>query len=134
MKKLWSGIIPIVNISDNKTGVNISHLLQEGKEIDDPQKMANIFNKFFVNASKKIINAIPRTRKSLLDYLNTVMTRAFFLSQIAPEKVECLINSLQDGKATGPYSIPVKLLKIISHQISIPFCMIVNDSLCLEFS
>ena len=33
MKKLWSGIRSIVNISDNKTGVNISHLLQDGKEI-----------------------------------------------------------------------------------------------------
>ena len=48
--------------------------------------------------------------------------------------MECLINSLQDGKAAGPYSIPVKLLKIISHQSSIPFCMIVNDSFCLKFS
>ena len=54
--------------------------------------------------------------------------KTFFLSSVAPEEVECLINSLQDGKAAGPYSIPVKLLKIISHQISIPFCMIINDS------
>ena len=36
-----------LHISDNKTGVNISHLLQDGKEIDDPQKTANIFNEFF---------------------------------------------------------------------------------------
>ena len=54
MKKLWSRIRSIVNISDNKTGVNISHLLQDGKEIDDPQEMANIFHKLFVNVSKKI--------------------------------------------------------------------------------
>ena len=128
MKKLWSGIRPIGNISDNKTGVNISHLLQDGKAIDDPQKMANIFNKFFVNISKKITSAIPRTRKSPLDYLKHSNDKSFFLSSVAPEEVECLINSLQDGKAAGPYSIPVKLLKIISHQISIPFCMIINDS------
>ena len=128
MKKLWSGIRSIVNISDNKTGVNISHLLQDGKAIDDPQKMANIFNKFFVNVSKKITSTIPRTRKSPLDYLKHSNDKSFFLSSVAPEEVECLINSLQDGKAAGPYSIPVKLLKIISHQISIPFCMIINDS------
>ena len=54
------------------------------------------------------------------------MTRVF-LSPVAPEEVECLINSLQDGKAAGPYSIPVKLLKTISHQISMPFCVIVYD-------
>ena len=54
--------------------------------------------------------------------------KGFFLSSVAPEEVECLINSLQDGKAASPYSIPVKLLKIVSHQNSIPFCMFVNDS------
>ena len=134
MKKLWSGIRSIVNISGNKTGVNISHLLQDGKEIDDPQKMANIFNKIFVNVSKKITSAMPRTRKSPLDYLKHSNDKSFFLCLVGPEEVECLINSLQDGKAVGPYSIPVKLLKIISHQISIPFCMIINDSVCLEFS
>ena len=52
MEKLWFGIRSFINISYNKTGVNISHLIQDGKEIDDPQKMANIFNKFFVNVSK----------------------------------------------------------------------------------
>ena len=128
MKKLWSGIRSIVNISDNKTGISISHLLQDGKEIDDLQKMANIFNKFFVNVSKKITNVIPRTRKSHLDYLKHSNDKSFFLSSVAPEEVECLTNSLQYGKAAGLYSIPVKLLKIISHQISIPFCMIINDS------
>ena len=128
MKKLWSGIRSFVNISYNKTGVNISHLLQDAKEIDDPQKMATIFNKFFVNVSKKIASAIPRTRKSPLDYLKHSNDKRFVLFSVAPEEMECLINSLQDGKAAGPYSIPVKLLKIISHQIFIPFCMIINDS------
>ena len=90
--------------------------------------MANIFNKFFVNVSKKITSAIPRTRKSPLDYLKHSNYISFFLSSVAPEEVESLINSLQDGKAASPYSIPVKLLKIISRQISVPFCMIINDS------
>ena len=53
MKKLWSGVRSIVNISNNKTGVNISNLLQDGKEIDDPQKMANIFNKFLLMFQRK---------------------------------------------------------------------------------
>ena len=57
------------NVGENKCGIQISHLTQDGKEINDPQQMANIFNNFFVNVSKKITNAIPRTRKSPLDYL-----------------------------------------------------------------
>ena len=54
MKKLWSGIRSIVNVSKNRNGIHISHLLQDGKEVDDPKKMANIFNNFFVNVSKKL--------------------------------------------------------------------------------
>ena len=54
MKKLWSGIRSIVNVSKNNNGIHISHLLQDGKEVDDPKKMANIFNNFFVNVSKKL--------------------------------------------------------------------------------
>ena len=90
--------------------------------------MASIFNKFFVNVSKKITSTIPRTRKSPLDYLKHSNDKSFFLFPVFPEEVEYLINSLQDGKAAGPYSIPVKLMTMISHQISIPFCMIVDDS------
>ena len=86
MKKLWSGIKSIVNISDNKTGINISHLLQDGKEIDDPQKMANTFNNFLLMFQ----------RKSPLDYLTHSTDKSFFLSPIAPEEVGCLINSLQE--------------------------------------
>ena len=37
------------------------------------------------------------------------------------------MNSFQEGKAVGPYSIP-NLLKMISHYISVPFCIIVNES------
>ena len=49
MKKVWSGIRSIVNVSKNNNGIYISHLLQDGKDVDDPKNMANIFNNFFVN-------------------------------------------------------------------------------------
>ena len=52
MKKLWSGIRSIINVS-SKSRYCISQLIQDGKEIDDPKKMGNIFNKFFVNVSQK---------------------------------------------------------------------------------
>ena len=35
---------------------------------------------------------------------------------------------MKNGKAIGPYSIPVFLLKILSEHISIPLCEIINDS------
>ena len=35
---------------------------------------------------------------------------------------------MKNGKAVGPYSIPVFLLKILSEHISIPSCEVINDS------
>ena len=106
MKKLWSGIRSIINVS-SKSGYCISQLIQDGKEIDDPKKMANIFNKFFVNVSQieKVTSGIPRTRKCCLDYLKQRNDKSLFLSYATPEETEALINSLQKGKAVGPYSV-----------------------------
>ena len=36
MKKFWSGIRSIINVS-SESGYCISHLIQHGKEIDDPK-------------------------------------------------------------------------------------------------
>ena len=90
--------------------------------------MANIFDKFFVNVSQKVASAIPRTRKCPLDYLKKRNDRPLFLSNATPEEIETLINSIQEGKAVGPYSIPIKVLKIISLPISLPLCLINNES------
>ena len=127
MKKMWSGIRSIIN-TNKKAGSSISHLTDNGKEISDPMKMANIFNNYFVNVAQKIDEKIPRTRKSPLDYLTSRNDKTFFLSPATPVEIEIIINALQAGKAVGPYSIPISLLKILSSHITKPLCTIINDS------
>ena len=41
---------------------------------------------------------------------------------------QTVINSLKSGKAVGPHSIPIYLLKILSEYIAVPLCDIVNES------
>ena len=52
----------------------------------------------------------------------------FSIPFISNEEVLDIINSLSD-KATGPSSIPLKLLLLISELIVIPLCHIINVSL-----
>ena len=113
---------------NKKAGSSISHLTHNGKEISDPTKMANTFNNHFVNVAQKIDEKIPRTRKSPLDYLTLRNDKTFFLSPVTPIEIEIIINALQTGKAVGPYSIPISLLKILSSHIKKPLCTIINDS------
>ena len=41
----------------------------DGSQITDPQKIASTFNQYFVNVPKQVDKEIPRTMKSLMDYL-----------------------------------------------------------------
>ena len=125
---LWSGIKSIV--CPKKSGFyHVSSLKDsQGNDTNDPKKMANLFNKFFVHISQKINDEIPRTPKSPLDYLRHYNEKSFFISPSSATEIEILINSLKVGKSVGPYSIPIKLLKTLCFYISHPFSEIVNKS------
>ena len=76
----------------------------------------------------KINDSIPHTKKSPLDYLTNRNDKSFFISPTTPEEVEAIIISLNNRKSTGPYSIPIKQLKILPKPVSIQYSEIVNKS------
>ena len=71
---------------------------------------------------------IPRTKKSPLDYLSSKNAESFFISPVTPHEIKVIINSMKSGKAVGPYSFPIFLLKILCEHIAIPLCDIFNNS------
>ena len=75
--------------------------------------MANVFNNFFVSVSTQVYSEIPRTKKSPLDYLKNRSMNSFFISPFTHSETEDVIISLKNGKSTGPFSIPVKLFKLV---------------------
>ena len=113
MRMLWSGIKSIVNVKTKSQPSQISHLLDNGKRIDNPVKMANFFNHYFVNVGSNIDKSIPRTKKSPTDYLKIRNSNSLFLTPVTEQEIEIIIQSLNPRKAIGPYSIPVFLLKIL---------------------
>ena len=82
MKMLWSGIKSVINTNTKTQFSNISHLLDKGTQVNDPVKMANIFNNYFVNVGSAIDKTIPRTRKSPTDYLKK-QNITFYISNIS---------------------------------------------------
>ena len=113
MKMLWHGIRSIVNTSNKNQASHISQLNVNGKLISDPVKMANIFNKYFVNVGCNTDKSLPRTKKSVLDYLKKQNLNFLFLAPVTPQEI--IIQSFDKNKSVGPYSIPVFLLKIFSY-------------------
>ena len=128
MKMLWSGIRSIVNVKTKNQLSQISHLLENGKQVDDPVKMANMFNNYFVNVGGNIDKSIPRSRKSPMAYLLDRIPNSIFLTPVTEGEIEIIIESLNQKKAMAPYSIPVFLLKILCRYIAVPLSKIVNHS------
>ena len=125
---LWTGIRSIVIVKIETLFLNISHLLGNGTHVNDPVKMANLFDKYFVNVGSNIDKTIPRTKKSPADYLKDRISQSMFLAPVCPEEIQTIIHSLNADKAIEPYSIPVFLLKILSGIISLPLSSIINHS------
>ena len=96
--------------------------------VDDPIKMANILNQYFVNVGSNLDKTIPRTRKSPIDYLKNRNESSMFLAPVTTQEIEVIIQSLNTKKSIGPYSIPVFILKISSKHISKPLSCLVNLS------
>ena len=113
MKMLWSGIRSIVNVKTKSQLSQISHLLENGKQVDDPIKMANMFNNYFVNVGGNIDKSIPGTRKPLMDYLFNRIPNSIFLAPVTEGEIEIIIESLNQNKAIALYRILVFLLKVL---------------------
>ena len=128
MKMLWSGIRSIVNMKTKSQLSQILHLLGNGKQVDDPIKMADMFNNYFVNVGGNIDKSIPRTKKSPMDYLRNRIPNSICLAPVTEREIEIIIESLNQKKAIGPYNIPVFPLKILCRYIAVPLSKIVNKS------
>ena len=71
---------------------------------------------------------IPRTRKCPLDYPNNPVENSLFLKPTDPKEIEMMILSLNNCKSSGPFSMPIRLLKTLAKGTSESYSLIVNDS------
>ena len=116
--------------SKQSTLSGIPQLIVNSNIINEPKEIASALNKYFVNVPQQINKDIPRSKKSPMDYFNDRVGNSFFLSPVNAKEIESIILSFNNSKSTGPYSIPIRLLKILASEISESFSLIVNDSFC----
>ena len=90
--------------------------------------IANTFNKFFSTIAQKIESKIIPTKTKYQDFLDNPSIDSFFLTPTDPQEIKSTINNLKNNKATGPNSIPTKLLKTFVKEIKTPLSDLVNLS------
>ena len=129
MKKVWSGIRSIINISKVKADYILS-ILDSGKTVDNPCAIANIINNnyFFVNVGKNTDKDIPCGNCCPTSFLKGNFPDSMFLSPATSVEVDSYMSQMDNNKSIGPYSIPVPLLKILKSHISPLISSLINDS------
>ena len=86
--------------------------------IDNPKRIANIFNNYFSTIGEKTQPQISNSHENYTDHLTNENPNSFFLSPRGKEKIKLILSSLDICKATGPYSVPSKVLKLLKNYIS----------------
>ena len=72
-------------------------------------------------------SVVAEQRQSKIKYFQNYFEK-YKINMKTPNEIEIIINSLNKNKSTGPYSIPVVLLKILRSYIACPLATIVNHS------
>ena len=129
-KKVWNGIRQIVQYKAKNTRT-INKIKDDDIEITDPKEIANAFNKYFASVGCNLAEMIDRVDSNPTEYLKTPVTKSFIIAPVTMSEVEREISALKNDKATGPYSIPVKILKLLKTVISKPLATLFNVSFSL---
>ena len=112
----------------NSVNPKIAQLKINGKVIDKPKQIVNKLNDYFVNVGPNTEKIVPKVPNISSEYfLKNRNQFSFIIAHISIEEVLEIIKSLPN-KATGPSSIPLKLLHIIADLIVFPLCHIINMS------
>ena len=104
-------------------------LVYENKTYTNEADIADIFNTYFTSVGPTLASRI-RSNSSTKDpthYISKSPCHSFILSPVAESQVLNLFTNLDESKAY--LNIPNKFIKIASHQLTVPFTKIYNESI-----
>ena len=127
MKNIWSGIKQLVTLKGKSSG-HPSKIILNNRTIKDPKAIATAFNNYFARIGSKLADDIPLVDIEPESYLCPQLLNSFCLFPITSSEIEDEISNLNVSKATGPFSIPACLLKLLKSCVSKPLEIIYNFS------
>ena len=89
----------------------------QNENIDNPKRIANIFNNYFSTIGEKT-QVKKHSHEKYTDCLTNENPDSFFLSPTNKEEIKFILSSVDINKSTGPYIIPNKVLNMLKNDIS----------------
>ena len=110
--------VPSTIIEDNISFISLTN----------PKDIADAFSNYFSNVATGIKFSIKYSRNKFFDFLPQININSFFINPTDKTEIKNIILSLDPLRSIGPNSIPTKILKLLSNDISTQFAELFNLS------
>ncbi|XP_065645746.1 uncharacterized protein LOC136076200 [Hydra vulgaris] len=127
LRATWKGIRTLLNIRSNDISYT-SCISSNNNIINDPVKISEIFNSFFISIPEELQKNIHSSHTDFHKYLKTSNPVSLFIKPTEKKEIISVILSLNDGKVSGPNSIPTFILKLLANDISLVLAKLFNLS------
>ena len=118
IKNIWKGIKSLISLKAVASSVPTVLSLDNGDTITNPYDIANTFNNYFASMAEITKKSIKYSHKHFSDYLSNESSSAIFLQPTDKEEIANIISSLNSNKASGPNSIPYRILFLLKNELS----------------
>ena len=118
IKNTWKEIKSLISLKTKASSVPTVLSRENGDTITSPYDTANTFNYYFDSITETIKRSIKYSHEHFSDYLSNESSGTIFLEPTDKEEVANIIPSLNSNKASGPNSIPYRILFLLKNEIS----------------
>ena len=101
---------------------------EDNISLTNSKDIADAFNNYFSNVATGIKSSIKYSRNKFFDFLPQININSFFINPTDKTEIKNIILSLDPLRSIGPNSIPTKILKLLSNDISTQFAELFNLS------
>lgn len=123
----WSMVSELSGKNRGSRNANIS-LSSNGVLVEDPRAVANLFNKFFVNAPVELMSGIPQRDSDSFENAEAINRTIFLHSFTESELFKLLHSKLKNKRSAGPDGVPVCVLRGVLDILIKPVTYLVNLS------
>ena len=117
VKDTWKEIKSLISLKSVASNVSTVLSLDNGDTITNPYDIANTFNNYFASIAKTTKKSIKYSHKHFSDYLSNESSSTIFLQPTDKEEIANIISSFNSNKASGPNSIPYRILYLLKNEI-----------------
>lgn len=120
----------IINENNNLNYPNepIAEIKEGNSVTNNPEKITNLFNNFFINQVKSSVNITQQKNACINDVCS--QPKSIFIKPTSPSEILKIICGQKNKNSVGPDEVNIKVIKYAADILSVPLSHIIN--LCIS--